>query len=162
MRGFGRGGTNRTDSHSHTRGGKQGQMFSPFLLLDRENATIYDSIFRFAILGFGGVRLPGAAMRKGRVQLQYPTERTTAVAAREERKGKHRDRLFGASDLPNNVGLLNMYLENIIMKPTNSPTQGQPNPRKIKVAFWATFFPTAKYFFVGWDWFCIGNRLQQT
>ena len=31
----------------------------------------------------------------------------------------------------------------IIMKPSNSPTQGQPNPRKIgfKVAFWATFFP---------------------
>ena len=29
------------------------------------------------------------------------------------------------------------------MKPANSPTQGQPNPRKtrLKVAFWATFFP---------------------
>ena len=40
---------------------------------------------------------------------------------------------------------------NIIMKPTNSPTQGQPNPRKIrfiKVAFWATF-SHSKYFFVG-------------
>ena len=32
---------------------------------------------------------------------------------------------------------------NIVMKPTNSPTQGQPNPRKnrLKVAFGATFFP---------------------
>ena len=30
---------------------------------------------------------------------------------------------------------------NIIMKPSNPPTQGQPNPRKMrsKVAFWATF-----------------------
>ena len=32
---------------------------------------------------------------------------------------------------------------NVIMKPTNSPTQGQPNPRKIglKVAFGPLFFP---------------------
>ena len=32
---------------------------------------------------------------------------------------------------------------NIIMKPTNSPTQGQPNPRKIrlKVGIWAIFSP---------------------
>ena len=39
---------------------------------------------------------------------------------------------------------------NIIMKPTNSPTQGQPNPKKIrlKVAF-GPLFPTAKYFFGG-------------
>ena len=38
---------------------------------------------------------------------------------------------------------------NIIMKPTNSPTQGQPNPKKnrLKVAF-GPFFPTAKYFFL--------------
>ena len=54
---------------------------------------------------------------------------------------------------------------NIIMKPpSNSPTQGQPNPRKIrlKVAFWATFSLCSKYFFVGWDWFYTGNRLQAT
>ena len=33
------------------------------------------------------------------------------------------------------------YLVSMIMKPTNSPTQGQPNPRKnrFKVAFWTTF-----------------------
>ena len=24
------------------------------------------------------------------------------------------------------------------------------------------FFPTAKYFFVGWDWFYVGNRLEET
>ena len=44
------------------------------------------------------------------------------------------------------------------MKPTNSPTQGQPNPRKIrlKVAF-GPLFPTAKYFFVDWDWCYIGK-----
>ena len=40
---------------------------------------------------------------------------------------------------------------NIILKSTNSPTQGQPNPRKIrlKVAFWATFFAAAKIIFGG-------------
>ena len=41
-------------------------------------------------------------------------------------------------------------------------TQDKPNPRKIrlKVAF-GLLFPTGKYFFVGWDWFHVGNRLQQ-
>ena len=39
---------------------------------------------------------------------------------------------------------------NIIIKPTNSPTQGQPNPRKIRliVAF-GPLFPTANIFFRG-------------
>ena len=48
------------------------------------------------------------------------------------------------------------------MKPTNSPTQGQPNPTKnrLKVAI-GPLFPTANIFFVGWDWFYIGNRLQE-
>ena len=48
------------------------------------------------------------------------------------------------------------------MKPTNSPTQGQPNPRKkqAKSGNWA-IFPHSKVFFVGWDWFYIGNRLQK-
>ena len=34
------------------------------------------------------------------------------------------------------------------IKPTNTPTQGQPNPRKIrlKVAFWAPLFSTANDF----------------
>ena len=52
---------------------------------------------------------------------------------------------------------------NIIVKATNSPTQGQPNPRKngLKSGIWATF-SHSKYFFVGWDWFYIGNRLQET
>ena len=52
---------------------------------------------------------------------------------------------------------------NATMKPTNSPTQGQPNPRKIrlKVAFWAAF-SHRKYFFVGWDSFYIGGRLRET
>ena len=49
-------------------------------------------------------------------------------------------------DLPNYVGMENLYV-NIIMKPTNSPTQGQPNPRKIrrKVAF-GPLYPTARIF----------------
>ena len=50
-----------------------------------------------------------------------------------------------------------------IMKPANSPTQGQPNPRKnrLKAAF-GPLFSHSKQFFVGWDWFYIGNRLQET
>ena len=42
---------------------------------------------------------------------------------------------------------------NIVMKPTNSPTQGQPNPRKnsLKVAF-GPLFPTANIF----SWVGIG------
>ena len=42
-------------------------------------------------------------------------------------------------------------------------TDELPYPRKIrlKVVF-GSFFPTAKVFFVGWDWFYIGNRLQET
>ena len=59
----------------------------------------------------------------------------------------------GVSDiLPNHVGLENIYFfqkyqVNIIMKPTNSPTQGQPNPRQIwvKMATGPLFF----YFFSG-------------
>ena len=43
-------------------------------------------------------------------------------------------------------------LIHVIMKPTNSPTQGKPIPRKIrsKVAF-GPLFRTAFFFFVGWD-----------
>ena len=43
---------------------------------------------------------------------------------------------------------------NIMTKPTNSPTQGQPNPRKkyVKSGIWATFLPTTNYFsWVGID-----------
>ena len=49
------------------------------------------------------------------------------------------------------------------MNPTKSPTQGQPDPRKIslKVAF-GPLFSHCKYFFVGWDWLCVGKRLQET
>ena len=52
---------------------------------------------------------------------------------------------------------------NITMKPTSSPTQGQRNPRKnrLKSGVWATL-SHSKYFFVGWDLFYIGNRLQET
>ena len=54
---------------------------------------------------------------------------------------------------------------NITMKPTNSPTHGQPNPRKIRLktvksGLWATF-SHSKEIFVGWNWFYIGNRLQK-
>ena len=51
-------------------------------------------------------------------------------------------------DIPNYVGLENIHSKvNIIMKPTNSPTQGQPNPTKIrlKVAF-GPLFPTEMTF----------------
>ena len=57
-------------------------------------------------------------------------------------KAKETIRVF--ANMPNSVGLENIYFEvDIIMKPTNSPTQGQPNPRKsgLKSGNWATFFP---------------------
>ena len=44
--------------------------------------------------------------------------------------------------ITNYVGMENIYFEvNIIMKPTNFPPQGQPNPRKIRLksGIWATF-----------------------
>ena len=48
-------------------------------------------------------------------------------------------------------------LINVTMKPTNSPTQGHPNPRTIRLK--VTFRPL---FFVDWGWFYVGNRLQAT
>ena len=67
----------------------------------------------------------------------------------------------GVCDLPNYVGVGKHI--NITMKPTNSPTQGQPNPRKnrLKVAF-GTLFPTANNFSCVRIDFCIGNRLRET
>ena len=45
--------------------------------------------------------------------------------------------------MPNYVGLENIYLVTT-MKPTNSLTQGQPNPRKIRLkAEFGPRFPTA-------------------
>ena len=40
--------------------------------------------------------------------------------------------------------------------------KANPNPRKIRLksGIWATF-SHSKQFFVGWDWFYIGNRLQE-
>ena len=52
-----------------------------------------------------------------------------------------------------------------IMKPTSSPTRGQPNPRKVglKSGVWANFFPVESNFFSGLGFgFYIGNRLQDT
>ena len=52
---------------------------------------------------------------------------------------------------------------NVMAKTTNSQTQGQPNTRKNRLEWQlGHFFPHSKYFFVGWDWFKIGNRLQET
>ena len=51
---------------------------------------------------------------------------------------------------------------NIVKKPTNSPTQGQPEPREnqVKRGVWAVFFPTANMF----SWVGIGflHRKQTT
>ena len=51
---------------------------------------------------------------------------------------------------------------NIIMKPTNYPTQGQPNPRKngLQVAF-GPLFPTEECFLVGWDWFYMETNYKK-
>ena len=59
-------------------------------------------------------------------------------------------------DVPNSVDF-------IMLKPTNSP-QPKANPtqeKEVKSGIWATF-SHSEYFFVGWDWFYIGNRLQET
>ena len=48
----------------------------------------------------------------------------------------------------------------IFMKPTNSPTQGQPSPRKMRLNKWHSghFLPQQIIF----HWFQIGTRLQET
>ena len=44
----------------------------------------------------------------------------------------------------------------IIMKPTNSRTHGEPNPGQIRLKVEiGPLFSHNKYFFVGWDWFYI-------
>ena len=56
------------------------------------------------------------------------------------------------------------YLPVNIMKPTNSPTQGQPNPRKIgvlKVAF-GPLFPTEIFFFRGLGLILYRKKVLQT
>ena len=57
----------------------------------------------------------------------------------------------------------------MIMKPTNSrDAKGQPDQEKKKrqkkqCGIWAPFPPpTANSFVVGWAWFYVGNRLQET
>ena len=49
------------------------------------------------------------------------------------------------------------------MTPSSSPTQGQHNTRKLKVAV-GPLFPHGKYFFFSWVGigFYMGNRLQET
>ena len=59
--------------------------------------------------------------------------------------------------------LLGRKTSNFYMTPTNSPTQGQPKPKKrwVRSGIWAAF-SHSNFFFVGWDWFYIGSRLQET
>ena len=50
---------------------------------------------------------------------------------------------WGVCDIPNSVGLGNI----IITKPTNSPTQGHPNPRQIRLkVVTGPLFPRANNF----------------
>ena len=76
--------------------------------------------------------------RYGRSLLYYGTSFSVEeLLIYTQRQLSHRSFVFsinhwGVHDLPNNVGLENTYLVNVIIKPTNSPTQGQPNPRKIR------------------------------
>ena len=42
-----------------------------------------------------------------------------------------------------------------------NPRQTQPKKNQVKSGIWATF-SHSKYFFVGWDWFYMGNILQET
>ena len=57
----------------------------------------------------------------------------------------------GRSRFTKYVGLENIHVS-ITMKPTNSPTQGPTQPKKIRLnsSIWATFFPTADEF--RWVW----------
>ena len=76
--------------------------------------------------------------------------------------------IIGCCHLPSYVGLENMY-EVHNMKPTNSPTQGQLNPRKkimLKVAF-RPLFSHSIYIFrgLGFDLYrkqTTRNRIQET
>ena len=45
--------------------------------------------------------------------------------------------------------------------PNPRPTQPKKTSEVKRGIFWATF-SHSKYFFVGWDWFYIGNRIQET
>ena len=42
-----------------------------------------------------------------------------------------------------------------------NPRPTQPKKNQVESGIWATF-SRSKYFFVGWDWFYIGNRLKET
>ena len=55
----------------------------------------------------------------------------------------------GVCDLPYSVGLENMYQVNVIMQPTNSPTQGQPNPGKFGLKWHLIHFFPQQLFFRG-------------
>ena len=69
---------------------------------------------------------------------------------------------WGVCDLPNCVGLENIgkYFYETDELPNLRPTQ--PKKNGVRNGVWATFFPHRKYFFVGYDWFYIGNTLQET
>ena len=45
--------------------------------------------------------------------------------------------------------------------PDPRPTQPQEKNR-VKSGIFGTLFPYSKSFFMGWDWFYVGNRLQET
>ena len=49
------------------------------------------------------------------------------------------------------------YCYETVELPNPRPTQ--PKKNQAKSGIWATF-SHSKYFFVGWDWFYIGNRIQ--
>ena len=42
-----------------------------------------------------------------------------------------------------------------------NPRPTQPKKNQVKRGIWAAFFHSI-FFFVDWDWFYIGNRLQET
>ena len=43
-----------------------------------------------------------------------------------------------------------------------NPRPTQPEEKIVKSGNWATFSHSTNHFVVGWDWFYIGNSLQET
>ena len=60
--------------------------------------------------------------------------------------------------LPNSVGLEAMYARKYYCYETDETPQPKANPNQEKIGLNVSHF----FFFGGWDWFYVGNRIQET
>ena len=76
----------------------------------------------------------------------------------------HGNILFTGVRTNHAIHLYTQKSTNIITKPSNSPTQGQFNPTKIRFEkrHFGHFSSHSKSFLECWDWFYIGNRLRES